>query len=90
MDKNYGTVEFEGMEYTLTTDADFTSRMLEHSNNYNDVLEGENYDFEMAADAVDSKGKEYKVYWIFTDVKGEDAKELDSFDYDKVDRVEEA
>ena len=86
---NFGEVEFEGREYQLTSEADFTSRMLQYNNNYNDVAEGENYNFEMSAPAIDADGNAYTIYWIFEGVKGEDDPELDSYDYDKVDRVEE-
>lgn len=84
---NFGTVTFDGREYFLTTGADFTNRLLPFSNNYNDVCDGEWYAFEMAADAVDQKGIEYKVFWIFSNIKGENARELDSYDYDVADFV---
>ena len=88
---NFGTVEFSGIEYTLTSDAGLTSRFLEFNNNHTDVQDGEEFDFEMSANAVDNKGNEYIVYWIFTDVKGKNEKEsLDMFDYDVVNRVERA
>ncbi len=88
---DFGIVEFEGREYRFTGEADFTSRLLPGPWNLNDVEEGEEYQFEMVAPAVDEQtGKEYKVYWIFWKVKGEDDWELDSLDYDKVHRVEEA
>ena len=90
INNNYGTVVHEGKEYILTSEADFTGRMLPHNNNYNDVEIGEEFDFEMSASAIDSEGKKYTVFWIFTDVKGESEKELDSFDYDNAHRVSEA
>lgn len=85
---NYGEVEFEGKEYQLTGDADFTGRQLPGDWNMNDVQDGEEYQFEMSAPAVGEDGKRYRVYWIFWVAKGEDW-ELDSLDYDKVDRVAE-
>lgn len=85
----YGTVDFEGKTYNLKAQADFTNRVIPHiPNNFNDVENGEAFRFEMSAPAVDEEGNEYIVYWIFEDVKG-DERELDSFDYDDVDRVEE-
>jgi hypothetical protein len=54
----------------------------------NDVEEGEEYQFEMAADAIDERGNECKVIWIFWKVKGEDW-ELENLDYDKVHCVRE-
>jgi hypothetical protein len=85
---NYGEVEFEGKEYALTGDADFTSRQLPGNWNMNDVSEGEEYQFEMTAPAFDETGKDYKVTWIFWKVKGEEWLPED-LDYDKVYSVEE-
>ena len=87
---NYGEVEFEGKEYQLTGEADFVSRILPGNRNYHDVGEGEKYEFEMSAPAIDTEGNTYAIYWIFEGIKGENDPELDSYDYDKVDRVEEA
>jgi hypothetical protein len=86
---NYGEVEFEGREYRLTSEADFTSRLLPGPWNLKDVEDGEEYQFEMSADAIDDQGKGCKVIWIFWKVKGEDGWELDSLDYDKVQCVRE-
>ena len=85
---NYGKVIFEQKEYTLTSNADYTNRLLNGPRNYHEASEGQKYFFEMSADAVDSEGNEYTVYWIFDDVMGEETP-LDNFDYDDVDRVEE-
>jgi hypothetical protein len=89
LESNFGTVEFEGMKYWLTNQADHTNRLLPY-NGYNDKDENGNYNFEMSASAVDEKGNEYKVYWIFNTEIDEDGtlKELDEYDYDSVDRVE--
>lgn len=88
--KEFGTVNFNGNEYALTDQADFTNRLLPGGyTNYNDASDGEKYDFEMSAGAVDKDENEYTVYWIFENTKGEDAAELDSFDYSAVDRVVE-
>ena len=83
------TIEFKGKSYTLTTEADFTNGVLNYPKNYNDVEQGEEFDFEMSASAVDAEGNKYTVYWLFTDIKGESEKELDSFDYYDINRVVE-
>ena len=79
------TIEFNGKTYTLTTDADFTGRLLEGGyTNYHE--DNEEYDFEMSARATDAEGNKYTVYWIFNCDDNE--RELDSYDYDDIDRVE--
>ena len=86
--KKFGTVSFEGCEYALTSDADHTSRLLPGGyTNFNDAEDGESYDFEMSASAIDKDGNEYTVYWLFEGIKGQDDYELDSYDYSVADRV---
>lgn len=88
--KQNGTVTFEGREYALTSHADHTSRLLPGGyKNYNDASDGEAYDFELSAGAIDKDGNEYTVYWLFEGRKGEDDYELDSYDYSAADRVVE-
>lgn len=87
LEQNFGSVEFEGKKYILTAQADFTGRLLPGAYvNLNEAEEGEDFDFEMSASAIDKDGVEFEVYWIFTDTKGQE-KELDAFDYDNADRV---
>jgi len=83
----FGAVTCNGKTYTLTSEADFTSRWLPGEyTNYVDATQGDEYDFEMSASAVDEDGNECTVYWIFSDTKGEEA-ELDTFDYSVAERV---
>lgn len=49
--------------------------------NYQDVADGEEYDFEIGANAVDVDGNKIFVTYIFTNVKGDGAIELDAYDY---------
>ena len=78
---NMGRVVFNGKHYRLLGQADFTGRFL------GDALDGY---FELKAPAVllDENGKdtdiEAYVYWIFEEVEEQ---ELDSYDYDDIDRV---
>jgi hypothetical protein len=82
------TIKFEGKEIELTSEAEYTNRLLNSAyTNYHEAEEGEEFSFEMSAQGIDEEGNEVVVYWIFEDVKG-DQKELDEFDYDEVDRVE--
>ena len=75
---DYGTVTYKDKSYILTAQADFTGRA--------DLEQYEDNSFELSALAVDGKGNEYIVYWIFVD----DKENLDEYDYNKVDRVEVA
>ena len=82
------TVKFDGKEYRLTEQAEVTGTELDgRFTNYHEVQNGETYDFEMSAPALDDEENEVTVYWMFENIKGEE-KELDEFDYDNVDRVE--
>jgi hypothetical protein len=84
----FAAVEFEGKEYILDGEADHTNRLIDNrQDNFVQVNEGEEFCFEMSAPAHDAEGNEYMIYWIFTDTKGSE-RELDSFDYDNIDRVE--
>lgn len=86
----FGTVTFEGKEYSLTSEAVTTGRSLNNGQNFNDKSDGETYEFEMSADAIDEYGNACRVCWIFEDIKGENGQDdLSNFDYDKVDRVVE-
>ena len=85
---DFGTVEYMGKIYTLKNQADFTNRLLPGNFvNYHDAEEGEEFDFEMAADATSESGEDCTVYWIFSHTKGESDSDWDSFDYTDVDRV---
>ena len=97
MNQDYGIVNHNGITYTLTTQADMTNRLINGiSNNYNDVDDGEEYQFEMSAGAeYDDQNTENEnittgtIYWIFTGIKGENDPELDTYNYDDVDRFVE-
>lgn len=84
----FGTVIFDGQEYALTNDADYTGRLLPGGFiNYIEAKDGEAYDFEMSARSIDKDGNEYTAYWIFSGRKGEEDPELDSYDYSEANRV---
>ena len=78
LENKWGSVEFEGKKYILTSAAEITGNPLDK---YSD---GEDY-FEMSCPAVDEDGKEYTAYWEFEN----DGRELDEYDYDNVYRVVE-
>lgn len=63
---DFGAVQYEGKTYTLTDWAEPSSRLLPYPKNIHEVEEGEEYDFEMIAPAVDDEGNEYSVRWILT------------------------
>ena len=86
------TVKFEGKNYILDGEADFTSRLLPGGYvNYSEAGEDGKYDFEMSAPAHDEKGNQYIVYWIFESkfYSNGEPFETDEYDYGNVDRVEE-
>lgn len=82
-------ISFGTKTYHLYEDAEITGRVFHNNFNHADVSDGEEFMFEMAAHAIGEDGNEYNVYWVFVDIKGENEKELDAFDYDNVNRVEE-
>lgn len=65
--------------YFLTGEIYPTGRSLSNNRNYRDVNYGEEYDFEVAAEAVDEQGLTYILYWIVTETKGT------GFDWDGLD-----
>lgn len=73
-------ITFEGTTYTLTADAEPTSRLMPYAP-YHEAEEGESYWFEMSAPCQDADGNEYTMYWEFEAVKGQE-QELDQYDYD--------
>lgn len=69
--QKFGTVTHEGTEYTLTSVADFSSRLFD-GNGLN-AQEGEPYTVEFVCPAIDSEGNEYEIYWQFDGIiKGEE------------------
>lgn len=72
---NHGRLKINDKVYILKDEAEFTNRCLPTDN-----------DFELSAPVIDLEGNEYIVYWIFEQI--EDA-ELDAYDYENVDRIEE-
>lgn len=89
MKTNYGEIIYNGKVFKLLEEANLTNRVLGGIyTDYNDAEDGDIYDIELKARAVDEAGTECTVYWIFQDIKGEDSWDLDDFDYGLVDRVE--
>lgn len=68
--RKFGTVVFEGTEYTLTDQADYTNRV--YPGWWGDAQEGEEYTVEFGCPAVDEAGNIYRVTWQFEVVKGEE------------------
>ena len=87
-EQKYGTVYHNGREYALTSDADYTNRLLPGGYvNLQDAQDGDRYDFEMQASAMDKNGHEFAVVWIFTGTKGDNDPELSDYDYSMADEV---
>lgn len=85
----FGTIVFENTEYYLTTHAEPSSRLLPSNfTNYHEANnDGDLYNFEMIAYALDADGNYYIVSWIFEDEIGPNSRELDTFDYSTPDNV---
>lgn len=86
-----GLYTVDGKRYALTQDAQPTSRLFSDGHvNFNDVADGETYDEEWSAQAIDEIGNRFTVYWIFENTKGENGIESpENFPWDEADRVVE-
>lgn len=85
----FGNV-YHGVEkFELLAMAEPTGRWLEGSYlNINEVEDGDVFQFEMSAPALGEDGKNYTVYWIFNDIRGENGEQdLSNFNYDQIHRV---
>jgi len=85
--QKFGTVNFSGKTYVLRRGAEYTNRLLPPSyTNYVDRHTNNGvFDFEMSATADSPEGEPCEVYWIFC---GKEERDLDSYNYDNVDRIE--
>jgi len=89
MQQSFGTTTVNSIEYSLTTQADFTGRLLPYcQDNFHQVADGETYRFEMSAGATSPDGASGVIYWIFDAIKG-NADELDNYNFNVGDRFEE-
>ena len=82
---DYGITTFVGQTYKLQEAAQMTNRVV--PNGYDAANDGEEYNFEMAANAIDKDGQPVRAYWIFTGTKGENDPELDTYDYSEADTI---
>lgn len=87
MARKFGEVEFNGKTYALTCQADYSNGVLDGVTNYNDADEGDDYQFEMVATAIDSDGERYNVRWIFDAIKGAELP-LEDLTYSIADGIE--
>lgn len=81
---NYGTVNFQGVEYALITEASLTNRVFPGW--WGDAKDGEEYASEFSAKAVDAEGNEYIATWQFDQTKGAEIDD-DCLDWDSVHTV---
>ena len=82
----FGTTTFNGIEYTLTSNADFEYRS--HKDGWQ-CNEPNNW---LSAAAIDPQGNPCKVWWFVTDEQMQDINEfgMDYYDYDNATEVEHA
>lgn len=83
-DTKFGSVTFEGKEYTLTDQPDFTGRQLLDWQTKEGLAH-------FSAPAMDAEGNGYTVEWILKIVyeNGEGIEDLGELDWENVDKVEE-
>jgi len=83
-DNKFGSVTFEGKEYTLTAQPDFTGRQLLDWQ----AVEGYAH---FSAPAMDAEGNGYFVEWVLKTVyeNGEPVEDLGDLDWENVDKVVE-
>jgi hypothetical protein len=67
-------------EYTLTSEATLSNRVFPGW--YNDVEEGEMYQAEYQADAVDENGKSYMIVWHFDETNGAETEDAGDYPWD--------
>lgn len=79
MTTDFGKVTFQGKEYTMQNDADFTGRCL---------LEWQTEEgyAEFSAQAKDDEGNEYRVYWV---LQSRDVEDLEDLNWNNPERVVE-
>jgi len=86
MSNDFGTVEFDNIEYTLLEDADYSNRLF--YGGFNDADWGEEYIVEFCARAIGPKRKKVMVYWQFPAIKGGEPEDEGGYPWDLVDRVD--
>ncbi|MGG1639843.1 helix-turn-helix transcriptional regulator [Paenibacillus sp. NRS-1782] len=81
--RTYGFLDFEGREYLMQDQAEFTGRQL------SDWQTEEGF-AEFSAPAVDWDGNEYRVFWVLRTLhdNGEEVEDLSDLNWDKINRVE--
>lgn len=85
LDREFGTVTFEGKTYWLTEVADFSNRVFDGW--FGDAEEGEAYTTEFKAEAIDAEGNEYVVTWQFETVKGNEPEDNGNWPWQNVSFV---
>lgn len=86
LDREYGTVTYDGQVYVLQGQAYLSDRVF--PGGWHDAEEGEEYTTEYYADAVDPDGNDYIVVWQFDTVKGEEPEDEENYDWSDDNIVE--
>lgn len=79
-DPVYGKVFWMGNVYHVYDRAELTNRVFHGW--FGDAEEGESYTTEYVAHAYDSRGTEYRVYWQFDVVRGEEPEDEGDYPWD--------
>lgn len=83
--KHFGEVEFEGVRYALTEQAEPTSRTF--PGGWHDASEGDEYMLEYGSHAINEAGDDFFVTWMFPETKGSETDDASNYDWSKVKRV---
>lgn len=74
---DYGTVTHNGRTITLTEQATLTNRVF--TGWWGEAQEGKSYTVEYSARGKDTEGNEYRVYWQFDAVKGDEPEDESNY-----------
>ena len=78
--QKFGIVAYEGVEYTLAQEAEYSNRLF--PGGWGDAQEDEPYLAEFSAKAYDAQGNEVWIYWQFDTIKGREPADLGNYPWD--------
>lgn len=85
MNKDFGTITYNEVEYRLEEDATLSNRVFPGW--WGDAEEGESYTAEYQARATGPDGNDYMVYWQFEEVKGKEPEDESNYPWENIHSV---